>query len=75
MADRIAVLSYGRVAFDDAAARVRADPAAVASLLSLADPQPTDTSSLHDRVHTDRVHSASPEGVTTHDVHPYHDQL
>ena len=38
VADRIAVLDYGRVVFHAEAAHVRAAPAAVAALLSVAGP-------------------------------------
>jgi branched-chain amino acid transport system ATP-binding protein len=40
VADRIAVLDYGRVIFDAPAARVRADPTTVQSMLSIDQPLP-----------------------------------
>jgi branched-chain amino acid transport system ATP-binding protein len=44
VAHRIAVLDYGRLIFDDSAAKVRANPAPVEALLSVASEPPSSTS-------------------------------
>ncbi|MFD0822871.1 ATP-binding cassette domain-containing protein, partial [Micromonospora zhanjiangensis] len=49
VADRLAVLDYGRVVLDAPAARVRADPTPVEALLSVATPDAATTPSPADR--------------------------